>query len=250
LRKKSACGIGQANSIDRSAPLQKGERRDAHITTESPAAARRRVQAPSMTAVPRTGPLARFATLAGGAPVLLTTARFGRSPVRDAAYRLRAWRRDLDLRLSWRLFASLPDWGTRWPAEQGDFAAGLILSAAGDPVVERAVGRCLADLAGLGRPLLWGVIGRPVRWRPRFALIPNGWPPEEIGPDPFEYARLMVAADAPEFRPRLDPILYSVEPDFFVSVSGSRLCWWEARHFHWVTLDGKRVLFFGGAPDG
>jgi hypothetical protein len=46
------------------------------------------------------GPLARFATLAGGGPVLMTTARFGRSPVRNAAYRLRERRPDLDLKLS------------------------------------------------------------------------------------------------------------------------------------------------------
>ena len=64
------------------------------------------------------GPLARFATLAGGGPVLMTTARFGRSPVRNAAYRLRERRPDLHLKLSWRLFASLEDWGKRWPAEQ------------------------------------------------------------------------------------------------------------------------------------
>ena len=119
------------------------------------------------------GPLARFATLAGGGPVLMTTARFGRSPVREAAYRLRERRPDLDLKLSWRLFASLEDWGKRWPAEQDAFAAGLILSAAGDPVVERAVGRCLADLARLGRPLLWGVIGQRVRWHPRFRADPE-----------------------------------------------------------------------------
>ena len=131
------------------------------------------------------GPLARFATLAGGGPVLMTTARFGRSPVRDAAYRLRERRPDLDLKLSWRLFASLEDWGKRWAAEQDAFAAGLILSAAGDPVVERAVGRCLADLARLGRPLLWGVVGQRVRWQSRFALTPNGWPPEQILPNPF-----------------------------------------------------------------
>ena len=73
---------------------------------------------------------------------------------------------------------ALSDWGKRWPAEQDAFAAGLILSAAGDPVVERAVGRCLADLARLGRPLLWGVVGQRVRWQSRFALTPNGWPPE------------------------------------------------------------------------
>jgi hypothetical protein len=203
-----------------------------------------------MTAVPRNGPLARFAVLAGSGPVLMTTAQFGRSPVRDAAYRLRARRPDLDLKLSWRLFASLQDWGKRWRAEQHNFAGGLILSAAGDPVVDRAVGRCLADLARLGRPLLWGVIGPPVRWRPRFALMPNGWPPEEILPGPFDYARLSMADDTPEFRPRFDPILYSAEPDFSLPVSGSGLCWWEARHFHWVTFDGKRVLHIGGAPDG
>jgi hypothetical protein len=180
----------------------------------------------------------------------MMTARFGRSPVRNAAYRLRAGRRDLDFKLSWRLFASLQDWGNRWAAEQHNFAAALILSAAGDPVVERAVGRCLADLTRLGRPLLWGVVGRPVRWRPRFGLTPNGWPPEQICPGPFTYARLRVAQDTPEFRPRFDPLLYSAEPDFRVSVSGSRLCWWETRHFHWVTLDGKRVLFMGCPPDG
>jgi hypothetical protein len=83
------------------------------------------------------GPLARFTTLAGDGPVLMTTARFGRSPVRDAAYRLRERRPDLQLKLSWRLLASLEDWGKRWPAEQGTFAAGLILSAADDPTVER-----------------------------------------------------------------------------------------------------------------
>jgi hypothetical protein len=194
------------------------------------------------------GPLARFAALASGGPVLMTTARFGRSPVRNAAYRLRARRPDLDLKPSWRLFASLGDWGKRWVAEQDAFAAGLILSAAGDPVVERAVGRCLTDLAKLGRPLLWGVVGGRVRWRPRFALTPNGWAPEEILPNPFEYGRLEVAHDRPEFCPRFDPIMYSAEPDF--SVSGSHLCWWEARHFHWATRDGKRVLFIGSTPDG
>jgi hypothetical protein len=49
------------------------------------------------------GPLARFAALAGGGPVLMTTAQFGRSPVRNAAYRLRERRPDLDFKLSWRL---------------------------------------------------------------------------------------------------------------------------------------------------
>ena len=143
---------------------------------------------------------------------------------------------------------ALSDWGKRWVAEQDAFAAGLILSAAGDPVVERAVGRCLADLARLGRPLLWGVVGQRVRWQSRFALTPNGWPPEQILPSPFEYARLGVAHDTPEFCPRFDPILYSAEPDF--SVSDSRLSWWEARHFHLVMRDGKRVLFIGYMPDG
>src|SRR6516162_316523 len=123
----------------------------------------------------------------------MMTARFGRSPVRDAAYRFRAQHRDLDLKPSWRLFASLEDWGRRWPAEQNAFAAGLIFSAAYDPVVERAVGRCLADLAGVGRPLLWGAVGQRVRWQPRFALTPNGWPPELILPYPGTYARLGVA---------------------------------------------------------
>jgi hypothetical protein len=173
--------------------------------------------------------LARFAALAAGGPVLMMTARFGRSPVRDAAYRLRERRPDLHLKLSWRLFASLEDWGKRWPAEQDTFAAGLILSAADDPAVERAVGRCLADLARLGRPLLWGTIGQPVRWHPRFMISPNGWPPERILPPPAAYARLGVAHDAAEFRPRFDPILFSADPDFFIFES--RLCWFEPRHF-------------------
>ena len=167
--------------------------------------------------------------------------------MRQAAYRLRERRPDLDLKLSWRLFASLEDWGERWPAEQDTFAAALILSAARDPGVDRAVGRCLADLARLGRPLLWGAVGPRLRWRARFALTPNGWAPEEILPNPFEYGRLEVAHDTPEFCPRLDPILYSAEPDF--SASDSYLSWWEARHFHWVTRDGKRVLHIGYMPD-
>jgi hypothetical protein len=178
----------------------------------------------------------------------MTTARFGRSPVREAAYRLRARRPDIDFKLSWRLFASLQDWGKRWPSEQATFAAGLIFSAADDPIVERAVGRCLADLARLGRPLLWGVIGPRIRWRPRFMLTPNGWQPEQICPNPFEYARLELACDTPEFRPQFDPILYLVEQDF--SVSDSRLRWWEPRHFQCVTRDGKCVAFIGSTPDG
>ena len=177
----------------------------------------------------RPGPLARFATLAAGGPVLLTTARFGRSPVREAAYRLRDRHRDLDLKLSWRLFASLEDWAGRWPTEQEDFSAGIILSAAGNPVLERAVGRCLADLARLGRPLLWGAVRQRVRWQPRFALTPNGWPPELISPYPGTYARLAVARDTAEFRPRFDPILFTAEPDYFIFES--RLSWFEARHF-------------------
>jgi hypothetical protein len=214
----------------------------------SGATASRRAEAASMTAVPRNGPLARFAALAGGGPVLMSTAQFGRSPVRQAAYRLRERLPDLDLKSSWRLFASLADWGKRWPTEQEAFAAGLILSAAGDRAVDRAVGRCLADLARLGRPLLWGVVGYRIRWRPRFQLTPNGWPPEQILPSPFEYARLAVADDTAEFCPRFDPILYSEDPDF--SVSDSYLNWWEARHFHWTTRDGKRVLYIGCMPDG
>jgi hypothetical protein len=194
------------------------------------------------------GPLARFSTLAGSGPVLMTTARFGRSPVRNAAYRLRERCSDLDLKLSWRLFANLEDWGTRWSAEQDTFAAGLILSAADDPTVERAVGRCLVDLARLDRPLLWGAIGQRVRWQPGFMLTPNGWSPELILPYPAEYAGLRVAYDTPEFCPRFDPILYSGEPDFSVSELG--LHWWEARHFHWATRDGERVLFIGCTPDG
>jgi hypothetical protein len=166
----------------------------------------------------------------------MMTARFGRSPVRDAAYRFRAQHRDLDLKLSWRLFASLEDWGRRWPEEQNAFAAGLIFSAAYDPVVERAVGRCLADLARLGRPLLWGVIGHGVRWRPRFTLTPNGWPPELISPYPGTYARLGMAHDTAEFRPRFDPILFSPAPDY--RISESRLWWFEARHFHWAAPHG------------
>jgi hypothetical protein len=193
------------------------------------------------------GPLARFAKLAGGGPVPMTTAQFGRSPVRQAAYRLRERCPGLDLKLSWRLFASLADWGKRWPAEQDAFVAGLILSAAGDPAVDRAVGRCLADLARLGRPLLWGVVGPRIRWQSRFAMTPNGWPPERMLPGPFEYARLRVAYDTAEFCPRFDPILYSVEADFSVSDSG--VSWWEARHFHWGTLNGKRTLFIGCPPD-
>ena len=182
------------------------------------------------------GPLARFATLAAGGPVLMMTAQFGRAPVRDAAYRLRDRRPDLNLKPSWRLFASIQDWGKRWPTEQATFAAGLILSPAGNFAVERAVGRCLADLAGLGRPLLWGVGGHRLRWESRFKLTPNGWPPEQILPYPGAYARLGVAHDAPEFRPLFHPILYSAEPDFYVD--GSRLEWWEERHFPWVTFHG------------
>jgi hypothetical protein len=159
------------------------------------------------------GPLDRFAALAGRGPVLMMTAQFGRSPVRQAAYSLQVRCRDLDLKLSWRLFASLQDWGKRWAVERNDFAAGLILSVADERVVERAVGRCLADLARLGRPLLWGVIGQRMRWQPRFALTPNGWPPGRIAPRAAEYARLGVAYDRPEFCPRFDPVLYSTEPD-------------------------------------
>jgi hypothetical protein len=166
----------------------------------------------------------------------MTTARFGRSPVRDAAYRFRARHRDIDLKLSWRLFANLEDWGKRWPAEQEDFAAVMIFSAAGDPVVERAVGRCLADLARLGRPLIWGVMSGRLRWHPRFTMKPNGWPPELISPYSATYARLGVAHDAAEFRPRFDPILYSADPDFLIL--DSRLCRFEARHFHWVPRHG------------
>jgi hypothetical protein len=67
-------------------------------------------------------------------------------------------------------------------------------------------------------------------------------------PNPAQYARLGLAYDTPEFCPRFNPILYSVEPDY--SLSGSGLQWWEARHFHWVTRDGKRTLFIGCMPDG
>lgn len=193
------------------------------------------------------GAFERFAALASGGPVLLMTARFGRSPVRDAAYRLRERRPDLAFKLSWRLFASLEDWGKRWPTEQETFAAGIILSAARHPAIERAVGRCLADLALLDRPLLWGAVSQRIRWQSRFKLTPNGWPPELILPYPAEYARLGVTYDAPEFCPLFAPILYSEEPDF--SVSNRGLSWWEPRHFHRVTRDGKVTVYIGCEPD-
>ncbi len=50
------------------------------------------------------------------------------------------------------------------------------------------------------------------------------------------YARLAVALDADEFRPRFDPILFSPDPDFFVL--GSRPRWREARHFHVAARHG------------
>jgi hypothetical protein len=78
-------------------------------------------------------------------------------------------------------------------------------------------------------------------------LIPNGWPPELILPNPGDYARLGVAYGANEFCPLFDPILYSLEPDFSVSDTG--LSWWEARHFHRVTRDGKTVIYIGCMPD-
>jgi hypothetical protein len=174
------------------------------------------------------GPFDRLATLAGGGAVLMMTARFGRSPVREVAYRIRARCRDLDLKLSWQVFTSLENWGKRWAAEQDTFAAGLILSAGGDPVVERAVGRCMADLARLGRPLLWGVTSGRLRWYPRFTMSANGWPPEELLPHPAGYARLRVAHDGTDFHPRFDPILFAPGPDFFISRS-HRLRWLEAR---------------------
>jgi hypothetical protein len=184
----------------------------------------------------------------------MMTARFGRSPVRIAAYDLLERCPGLDLSLSWLLFASLEDWGKRWPAEQGTFSAGLILSAADDPVVERAVGRCLADLARQGRPLLWGTVdrrawhARRIRWQSQFMLSPNGWPPELILPYPAEYARLGVANDTPEFCPLFDPILYSGEADFSISSFG--LQWWEPRHFHRVIRDGKVIISIGCPPGG
>ena len=184
----------------------------------------------------RCSTLERFTTLSGGGPVLMMTARFGRSPVRDAAYRLRAQRRDLDLKLSWQLFAGLEDWCERWPTEQNNFAAGLILSTAGDPVVERAVGRCIYDLAAFGRPLLWGLVSHRIRWHPRFALIRNGWPPELILPHPATHARLRLAQDAVEFRPLFDTILFAAEPDYFIF--DSRLNWRDARHSLWIVRRG------------
>jgi hypothetical protein len=182
------------------------------------------------------GPFERFTALTGEDPILVMTARFGRSPVRQAAYRLRAKRRDLDLKLSWQVFATLADWGKGWTVEQCTFAAGLILSAAGDPVVERAVGRCLYDLARLGRPLLWGVVSDRIRWHARFTMRPNGWPPEEVLPYPDAYARLGVTHDIAEFCPQFDPILYAAKPDFLIF--GSRLRWLDERHFGPVTRDG------------
>jgi len=222
---------------------QKGEHRDVY-TVLAIGAAVRRPEAQSMNAVPQNGPLARFTELGGGGgPVLLMTARFGRSPVRDAGYRLCRRRPDLDLKLSWRLFACLADWAKRWQAEQEGFAAGIILSAAGDPVVERAVGRCLADLARLGRPLIWGTVGQRIRWQPRFMLTRNGWPPERMLPSPSDYARLGMACDASEFCPLFDPILYSAEPDFVID--NSSLGWFEERFFHRVARDGKVTIYFG-----
>ena len=118
----------------------------------------------------REGLLDRLVAMARGGPMLTMTAGFGRSPLRDAAYRLRTQRPDIDLKLSWRLFASLEDWAKRWRTERDSFAAGLILSTGGDLVVECVVGRCVPALVNLGRPLLWGVIssGR-TRWYPRFS---------------------------------------------------------------------------------
>lgn len=182
------------------------------------------------------GPLERFAALTGTGDVLMMTARFGRSPVRDAAYRLRAQHRDLDLKPSWRVFNSLDDWGERWVAERESFAGGLILSAVGDPVVERAVGRCMADLASLGRPLLWGVVSAGIRWYPRFTMSANGWRPEELSPHPAAYARLHVAHDGTEFRPQFDSVLYAADPDF--SVSNSHLRWSDARRFYVLIRKG------------
>lgn len=182
--------------------------------------------------VQRSGVLERFTTLAGDGPVLTMTARFRRPSVRQAADRFSARHTDLNLLPSWRLFTSLRDWGQGWMEVHEAFAAALIFSAAGDPVVERAIARCLSDLTALGRPLLWGVVSDRLRWHPRFKLGPNGWPPETRAPDPETYARISVAHDAAEFRPQFDPILFLPNPQECI---GLYLAWPRALR---STLDG------------
>jgi len=178
----------------------------------------------------------RWSERAEGGRIIVLKGRFGRSTVSPAAAHLRNRRRDLDLKLSWREFESVPDWGRRWPTEQHAFAAGLILTPTRDPVVERAVGRCLFDLARLGRPLLWGVVSDRIRWRSRFTLGWNGWPKEWLPYPESTYARLGVADDSGEFCPRFDPILYRADPDFYVC--NTRLYWSIEGLFYPVAFDG------------
>ena len=132
------------------------------------------------------------------------------------------------------MFVSLADWGQRWPAEQTDFAAGLILSEPDNPVLERAVARCLFDLARLGRPLLWGIAGTQLSWYPRLKMSPT-WPSNLIGPPLATYARLAVSDNSPKFRPAVDPILFSKKPDY--AIDGLRLSWCE--DFTWILHPGK-----------
>ena len=152
--------------------------------------------------------------------VLMMTARFGRSPVRQAAYRLRAWRRDLDLTLS----------GACSP-----------ISSIGAPLAGRARQVCAgrADLVSSWRPCC-----RTRRWPMPLRSLPtrqahtlgsggerpgtlrhlaasgwdwNGWPEEWFPYPTATYARLALALDATEFEPRFDPILFTSAPDFIVS---------------------------------
>jgi hypothetical protein len=164
----------------------------------------------------------RRTDLAEGSCALVLKGQFGPSSVTLAASALCNRHRDLDLVRSWREYESVPDWGRRWPTDQHKFAAGLVLTPAREPIIERSVGRCLFDLARLGRPLLWGVVSDRIRWHSRFALDWDGWPGNLFPYPTAAYARLIAWEDSAEFCPQFHPILYSADPDFTLSTTTSR----------------------------
>jgi hypothetical protein len=121
-------------------------------------------------------PLLQFLNRAGGEPVLVMCGRPGkRDPAHAAAGRLPArFHKYSDVRLLWREFRAGYGRMPTSTAELHGFAAAILLTNAGEPLVDSPITMVMAAFAAAGQSALWGEAGAggSVAWHENFAIRP------------------------------------------------------------------------------
>jgi hypothetical protein len=121
-------------------------------------------------------PLLQLLNRASGEPVLVMCGRPGNhDPAHAAAGRLPVrFHKYSDLRLFWREFPRRYCLTPTSKSELQGFAAAILITNVGEPLIDSSIARVMAALAAAGQSALWGeaAAGGSVVWHENFAIRP------------------------------------------------------------------------------